>query len=469
MKRIGLLIFALTLLMSCAAAETCGDFTYRLRPDGGAVITGYTGSAAELVIPSELDGHPVKEIGDWAFFPSTGEGDPGVMYGDAFLQPGTYLSAFDADLALFNSTARHRITLPDAAERRAAAMIPESHLREMVRFLARLDAWKKGYTVFPDMSYDINGRLEATDVNAIIDARIARLQAESEAIALNIQECKEQLEGASERVRKRFQLRIDSLRDQMTAVEAEITSIQAKMSDGRYITDADAIAMWTAETGLSADSECREQLLELWASEFDTVMSAAGSEELRLLGIEGFNNGMHFLSAENGLRFQQIDCHAFTRISRMLSLDVNGRMQCSLTPGEPDQEPLTFDIRLTDFVRLEDVANVVSLPMGTDQFGYDLSLTGESPLTSVVIPEGVTRIGRSAFLDCRQLTSVTLPASLESWEPYAFSVRVARPEMGTGDVAGWYQVNEALTFTVVPGSMPEEACVRNGYPHVTAE
>ena len=46
----------------------CGDYTYVLLEDGGARITDYEGEDAELSIPDELDGHPVREIGEEAFY-----------------------------------------------------------------------------------------------------------------------------------------------------------------------------------------------------------------------------------------------------------------------------------------------------------------------------------------------------------------------------------------------------------------
>ena len=46
---------------------TCGDYAYQLLEDGSARITAYTGDATELAVPAELDGHPVQEIGDFAF------------------------------------------------------------------------------------------------------------------------------------------------------------------------------------------------------------------------------------------------------------------------------------------------------------------------------------------------------------------------------------------------------------------
>ena len=47
---------------------TCGDYTYVLLEDGGARITGYKGTDAELTVPDELDGHPVREIGHKGFY-----------------------------------------------------------------------------------------------------------------------------------------------------------------------------------------------------------------------------------------------------------------------------------------------------------------------------------------------------------------------------------------------------------------
>ena len=43
-----------------------GDFTYTLEGDS-CVITGYTGTETDVVIPAQLDGYPVTAIADWAF------------------------------------------------------------------------------------------------------------------------------------------------------------------------------------------------------------------------------------------------------------------------------------------------------------------------------------------------------------------------------------------------------------------
>ena len=50
-----------------AARTESGDFEYRILNDGTAEITGYNGTASDLVIPSEIDGYKVTSIGYYAF------------------------------------------------------------------------------------------------------------------------------------------------------------------------------------------------------------------------------------------------------------------------------------------------------------------------------------------------------------------------------------------------------------------
>ena len=59
----GIFYFSVS-LFSCRAAE---PFAYELLEDGTAVLTAYTGRSTEVVIPAELGGVPVREIGEEAF------------------------------------------------------------------------------------------------------------------------------------------------------------------------------------------------------------------------------------------------------------------------------------------------------------------------------------------------------------------------------------------------------------------
>lgn len=71
MKRIVCAMLMAGLLLTAAAADGA-DFTYALNSAGtGYVITGYTGQAENVTVPSEYMGKPVLEIGSGAFAGNT--------------------------------------------------------------------------------------------------------------------------------------------------------------------------------------------------------------------------------------------------------------------------------------------------------------------------------------------------------------------------------------------------------------
>lgn len=64
-----MMLLSITSGFSCSVlADTSGDFEYTVLDDGTAEITGYTGNATDLVIPSEIDGYTVVSIGYLAFW-----------------------------------------------------------------------------------------------------------------------------------------------------------------------------------------------------------------------------------------------------------------------------------------------------------------------------------------------------------------------------------------------------------------
>ena len=79
-KTIAILLAVLMMVSVCSDMGTTASaeeqtrglksegFTYDIREDGTAVITYYEGEETDLVIPTELDGHPVTAIGKQAFY-----------------------------------------------------------------------------------------------------------------------------------------------------------------------------------------------------------------------------------------------------------------------------------------------------------------------------------------------------------------------------------------------------------------
>ena len=118
MKRWGflaLLILLCALVPVCVAEEapqvfTSGDYRYTLLPGGGAEITDYTGKAAQLTVPAQLDGHLVRRIGNEAF--------DSCRFLTAIILPEGLESIGDY---AFAGCPLASITLPEGLERPAAA------------------------------------------------------------------------------------------------------------------------------------------------------------------------------------------------------------------------------------------------------------------------------------------------------------------------------------------------------------
>ena len=68
----------------------------------------------------------------------------------------------------------------------------------------------------------------------------------------------------------------------------------------------------------------------------------------------------------------------------------------------------------------------------------NLYINGELVQGDLVIPDGVTSIGDSAFYECSGLTSVEIPASVTSIGNYAFDVCTGLTSVTFGDTSGWY-------------------------------
>ena len=117
-----------------------------------------------------------------------------------------------------------------------------------------------------------------------------------------------------------------------------------------------------------------------------------------------------------------------------------------------------------EIVRYSGKGGAVVLPEALD--GYPVSAVGEdaflncSDLTSVTVPDGVTAIGEDAFMYCTSLTSVVLPDSLETIGNGAFtgcfglaSVTIPEGVKTIGNDA--FYGCEGLTSILIPDSVEE--------------
>ena len=112
MKRLHTITLILTLLLFCsfltpamAVINPAGlsDYEYTTDYKGNAIITRYKGSDADVVIPAELDGHPVTSIGTRAFLYHSGIRS--VVIPDSVTEIGTF--------AFYGCSGLSSVVIPD--------------------------------------------------------------------------------------------------------------------------------------------------------------------------------------------------------------------------------------------------------------------------------------------------------------------------------------------------------------------
>lgn len=95
----------------CASFVSASDYTTSSDGAGGLVITGYTGSETELVIPQTIGGQTVTRIGDMAFFPGFPQPGAPVTSLTSITFPDGLISI--GDFALFSNTELINVSIPE--------------------------------------------------------------------------------------------------------------------------------------------------------------------------------------------------------------------------------------------------------------------------------------------------------------------------------------------------------------------
>ena len=119
--------------------------------------------------------------------------------------------------------------------------------------------------------------------------------------------------------------------------------------------------------------------------------------------------------------------------------------------------PSDFEIENGVLVKYRGKGGDVIVPAGVTSIGKDAFRECDN-LTSVTIPAGVTSIGEAAFYKCGSLTSVTIPGSVTSIGHYAFSncdslISITLPAGVTRIEESTFNCCDSLTSVTLPNGL----------------
>ena len=296
------------------------------------------------------------------FYPMFDTRKPLETYGQKFMKPGTYFSVYDANIAAYVPWTSHKVQKPgsEAEEMRKENYLPQAQLETIAQFLARKYCWEQGYLIM-----DVNGRIEGLEKDIEYrETLISDRQLEIEANP----DMREAQVTAYIKLNNQNAAEIETMR-------ATIADIRDRYEQGTIITDDTALDIWTEAFDLSVDQDHREHLIELWEDNYRALKAASDKEQLAALGIEGnFDTGIRFITADalgySGLGFGNTDITSFDLIDVLINIDPTGTMTFTQIGKKYNIEEQ--GISLETYTSVSEVANKITFPLGTDNFGRDV-------------------------------------------------------------------------------------------------
>ncbi|MBR1686488.1 MAG: leucine-rich repeat protein [Clostridia bacterium] len=392
------------------------NFTYQVK-NGYAVITGYTGSESSLVIPSMLDGYPVKELGDKAFYEKYGIVNIFIEEGIEII--GSYALYFNRELQY--------VHLPDSLrEIRRAAFRYCSQLSEVII--------PQNVRIIGSHAFESCSRLSSLSIPHGI-----------ETIAANT------FNGCS-------QLREVSLPDGLTSIGdsafqyTSLTSITlpaSLLSLGKnafaYTRQLTEIIIPDGITELAEglftggglrDITLPSTLLSIGENAFSgcDLSTLILPDALQFIGQHAFSgNSLSGVVVPasvteidgdlyEDLSLSQITVSADNEVYRLennIFFNANTHTALHLFSSDSETFILPEGIQhLASGAGANLRISAVNLPNTLESIGDDC-FNGNYNLQTLVIPDSVTSIG-SAFRDCDSLVTVSLPATIEYLDEFAF-------------------------------------------------
>ena len=366
-------------------SENSSDYAYSVNDAGdGVTITGYTGSAKSLVIPSELGGKPVTEIGIFAF---------------ALCDSLTEVTIPEGVTSIGNAAFSGCSSLTEVTIPKSVTSIGDSAFYNC-------DALK---TVYYGGSQTDWGKISiGSDNDPLLKAEIICAIQESNGFAYTVTGDEATITGYTGSA-KNLVIPSELGGKPVTAIADK--AFYGYRTPNIYIPKTiKAIGEYAFARTVSSD-EFRFICYEGTEKEWANIAVQEGNEEL---DPEYADDTPWFRLYECNLSGDMVYQASDDAATLVRYFGADSKVDI---PAELGGKPVT-SIGEYAFVYCNSLTEV-TIPEGVTSIG-EWAFEGCSNLTKAIIPEGVTSIGKGAFLSCRSLTEVTIPKSVTSIGELAF-------------------------------------------------
>ena len=240
--------------------------------------------------------------------------------------------------------------------------LPAADRSAMIRMMSRHAAWQKGYTVIAD-----------TDKDGLPIDKEAWLDDKKFALQTAISESEESIHVAEAEIsnpetpENKKRVLLNRVNSATQAMEEDKTAL-VRLMNMKLLTDSEACAAWSMDTGIANTSEFDLAIYEQWQNTFVAIQNGEGLPE-------GYKTPVAYLSSEDGLGIGNADLHALEHITNTFTLNGDGTVY--YLPGS-----------------------------GTAGIG-DSAFSFCQALKSVTIPASVAGIASNAFARCSADLAIT--------------------------------------------------------------
>ena len=369
-----------------AQAESYDDFTYEDN-ENGITITGYTGDKTELVIPGEIDGKKVTDIGTEAFKKYS-------SLTSVIIPEGVTNIGFGAFWGCSGLTS---VTIPESVTSiKWSAFWMCSGLTSITI--------PAGVTRIEEAAF--GGCSGLTSI--VVDKENKYYDSRNKCNAIIATESNTLVSGCNN-----------------TTIPADVTSIGGyAFYDCSSLTSITIPADVTSIGGY-AFYDC-SSLTSITIP--DSVTSIGGEAFVRCSGLTSITIPDSVTSIGSEAFWGCSGLTSITLPASVTSIAGDAFGGCSsLTSIKVDKENKYYDSRNNCNAIIATESNTLvigckntTIPASVTRLG-DYAFADRSGLTSITIPQGVTSIGYYTFAGCSDLTSITIPQSVTSIGDYAFS------------------------------------------------